>query len=83
MFSLRAAPSLRTATKSSTVGLSFAYQPISRTFHASAAKMVVPTYFEVEWTGPYVTADPKTGKTIKKDSEVKSMCCQPFMWVLA
>lgn len=40
--------------------------------------MGVPTFFEVEWTGPYLTADKSSGKETSRDKEVKSESLQPL-----
>lgn len=74
MFSLRATniSSLRTITRPSITVLNTSLSPTSRAFHATAADMTVKAFFEVEWTGPSVKADPKSGKVLSIDKSVQS-----------
>lgn len=45
----------------------------SRSFHASAANMVVKAHFDVAWTGPEYQTD-ASGKVTSKDDSVKREC---------
>jgi peptidylprolyl isomerase len=51
---------------------------LRRSFHASAANMVVKAHFDVSWTGPEYQTDASGKVTSKDDSAKREYSYRPF-----